>query len=184
MLATSKIAITGHTSGIGQGLFKAFENLNHDVIGYSRLNGYNLAEPGTITNIISSIRDLNCDTLIINAYYGYSQIELLYSAANLWKNDPDKTIITISSNSGDGIKNFSHPYAIHKSALDKAAEQLANFHAARIINIRPGFVDTPMVATITNYPKMSIERVVEVVIWAWSMPRDCVLKNITVTPRV
>ena len=42
-----KIAITGHTKGIGQAIYDLLGQ-EHDVIGYSRSNGYNINQPEII----------------------------------------------------------------------------------------------------------------------------------------
>src|SRR4051812_14961194 len=94
----------------------------------------------------------------------------------------NKTIVTISSNSGDGIKNWVHPYAIHKASLDKTVEQLQSFRPYRLINIRPGYVDTPRVTMVTA-PKISIDDIVKTVLWAIDMPDTVLVRNLTITPR-
>jgi len=134
-----KIAITGHTSGIGKSLLDIYP----DAIGLSRSNYYNIND---IDQIVTAVK--NCDVFINNAYDGFKQVELLYALFSVWENE-NKLIVNISSNSGDGTKKKSHKYAIHKSALDKASEQLGSLSSnCKIINIRPGWVDTPMVSAI------------------------------------
>ena len=53
-----KIAITGHSRGLGRALAKCL-SVNFEVIGFSRSNGYNIA------NIHEVIKDsLDCDIFI------------------------------------------------------------------------------------------------------------------------
>lgn len=142
------IAITGHTSGLGKELFNYF--LDSDPIGFSRSNGYDINDPA---NIIQHLYESSI--FINNAYDGFAQVDMLYSIYDIWKNDSSKTIISISSNSSDGIKTKEHPYAIHKAALDKASQQLAynKNTKCKIINIKPGWIDIDRVNHITE-PKI------------------------------
>lgn len=176
------IGITGHTSGIGLGLATSFISRGDIVFGYSRENDYDLTNFKNIESIASSMHNNNCDIAILNAYYRYSQVELLYKLDEMWKIDANKTIITISSNSGDGIKNWPHPYAVHKSALDKAVEQLQSCRPYRLINIRPGYVDTPRVSDVMD-AKLNISDVVSAILYCVDVPNNVLIRNITITPR-
>jgi hypothetical protein len=68
-----KVAITGHTSGIGKELYKYFSKKNAEVIGMSRSNGYDLET--SVDRIIENAKD--CDIFINNAYRDDKQLELL-----------------------------------------------------------------------------------------------------------
>jgi hypothetical protein len=68
-----KIAITGHTSGIGKGMYDHFLNQNHEVFGLSRSNGFDISKN---TKEIVEISE-ECDLFINNAYSGDSQLKLL-----------------------------------------------------------------------------------------------------------
>lgn len=167
------IGITGHTSGIGKSINDWFQSKGHIIKGFSRSNGYNIVHKD---DILESLID--CDVFINNAYYEWAQTELLYSVYDMWKELP-KTIINISSNSSDGIKNFRHSYAIHKASLDKATEQLQNTKPiCRIMNIKPGYVDTPRVKHITGVKKLSPDYVAEVV--GWMFEQSCLVKSLTI----
>ena len=45
-----KIAITGHSAGIGQALSKVYESKGHEVVGLSRRNGNNIRALPKILN--------------------------------------------------------------------------------------------------------------------------------------
>ena len=64
-----KIAITGHSRGIGKELFDIFKEDNQ-VEGFSRSNGYDISTQHQL--ISRSIKD--CDIFINNAWAGFSQI--------------------------------------------------------------------------------------------------------------
>jgi NADP-dependent 3-hydroxy acid dehydrogenase YdfG len=67
--AVLKIAITGHTSGFGKYITQELEK-EHEVIGFSKTNGYNLNTD--VKNIIAECRDV--DILINNACSRMCQI--------------------------------------------------------------------------------------------------------------
>ena len=98
-----KIAITGHTQGLGQAFFKYFQL--HTVIGFSRSNGYNIANPADRNKILDEIKDF--DIFINNAYNNYddSQLQLLMDVYNIWKGT-DKIIINISSRYTNGTEKY------------------------------------------------------------------------------
>ena len=167
-----KVAITGHTSGIGRELYKHFDN----VVGFSRSNGYDITKD--LDKIIEESK--NADIFINNAYSGFMQTELLFKLFHLWK-DQDKLIVNISSNSGDGIKPKVHPYSIHKAALDKACEQLSHQKVkCKVINIRPGWVDTPMVEVV-KATKMDPIELAELIVFLMKS-RSYICREITIVP--
>lgn len=114
-----------------------------------------------------------CDIFINCKHEGFSQIEMLYKSAEL-----NKKIINIGSNSGDGIKKHRHLYAIEKSALDKANEQLF-YQGVNTTVLRLGYFDSERVSHIKE-PKMSLEYVVNLVDWVLEQPHR--IKDLTILP--
>ena len=53
-----KIAITGHTKGLGAELVKLLEP-DHEIMGFSRTNGYDIEQPGTIDRIVDILVGLD-----------------------------------------------------------------------------------------------------------------------------
>lgn len=149
-----KIAITGHTSGLGKALYN-FYKIKYQVAGFSRSNGYDIRN---FKKIINQIPDY--DIFINNAYEKYSQIDLLREVFLLWQ-DQSKTIINISSLASSNFKTLLtqqiSPYSVHKAALDAQVHQLQMLRKkCRIINIRPGYfgkdkIDVDELATFINY---------------------------------
>ena len=115
-----------------------------------------------------------CDVFINCKHEGFLQVDLLYQAAQL-----NKRIINISSNSGDGIKKTPWIYAVQKSALDKANEQLF-YQGVDTTAIRFGYFDSPRVSHI-NESKMSIDYCVSIIDWILAQPHR--VKEITVCPK-
>jgi short-subunit dehydrogenase involved in D-alanine esterification of teichoic acids len=125
-----KIAITGHTKGLGAEFKKAYEKLNHEVAGFSRSNGYDLRNWALMQKMLDQATD--CDIFINLAKPDFAQTTILYELWKRWKNQ-NKTIINISS----GItyspvcpKNlFDDPgmdaYRTAKISLNEASSQLS-----------------------------------------------------------
>lgn len=173
-----RMAITGHTSGIGEALFKRYSPA---AVGFSRSNGFDISDAACRAAIVDM--SSQCDVFINNAHDGFHQVDLLYDMQEAWKNT-DRLIINISSNSGDGIKRTPHRYAVCKSALDKAAEQLSRIDGScRIATIRPGYVDTPRVKHVADQPKVSVDSIVRCVDMLIEWPADSMINNITILPR-
>lgn len=86
-----KYAITGHTQGIGQGLYN---RLSPSVIGFSRSTGYDINDKEDRRRIIRESKD--CDVFINSAGSNFAQTYLLIELFNTWK-DTNKTIINIGS---------------------------------------------------------------------------------------
>ena len=114
-----------------------------------------------------------CDIFINCKHDGFSQIDLLYKAAEL-----NKRIINIGSNSPDEDKKDPHPYAVEKTALDKANHQLF-YQKVNTTIIRFGYFDSPRVGHI-HRKKMSIEYCVSIIEWVLKQKHR--VKDITVCP--
>ena len=69
-----KIALTGHTSGIGKALYDILSK-DHEVVCFSRSNGYNIQDDKIKELIVQE--SLQCDVFINNAYYEMAQVDIL-----------------------------------------------------------------------------------------------------------
>lgn len=170
------IAVTGHTSGLGRALFER----HNPAVGFSRGTGFDISNPSDRARIIqgSSL----CDVFVNNAYDGIAQVDLLYELYAAWR-DTDRLIINISSNSGDGIKNKPHAYAVHKAALDKASQQLSYQKSpVRICNLRFGWLDTPRVSQVSE-PKISLSNACDVVDMVIRATATGMFTELTVLPK-
>ena len=151
------VAITGHSSGLGQALYNSFEN----TIGFDLTNGYDIKSP---QSIIQSVLSNNCDVFINNAYYKFAQVDLLEELFELWRYE-NKTIVNISSVAPDypeATYDFMKFYATHKLALDDACRRLqVTSKKCKIINIKPSWIDTPMTEDFDVSNKMSATYVAE-----------------------
>lgn len=174
-----KAIITGHTSGLGAAISSQLQSAGYATTGLSRKTGHDLLK-GT-GPFIDAARD--ADVFINNAYCGFINVQLLYQLFEIWRNQ-DKIIVNISSDSADGIKDFPHPYAIAKGALDKAAEELQHCPESRcrIIQIRCGYIDTPRVDEVSA-AKMKPEIVAGAVLWCLQQPPDVYVRSLTLRAR-
>jgi hypothetical protein len=86
-----KYAITGHTQGIGQGLY---QRLSPDARGFSLSTGYDITKKEDRRLIIEEVRD--CDVFINNATAGFGQTYLFLELFEEWKH-LNKTIINVGS---------------------------------------------------------------------------------------
>ena len=180
------VAITGHTRGIGQGLAQAFAQRGETVVGFSRSTGWDITAANTTQRMLEEVSRQNCHTLILNAHAGFVQTNQLYAAFNLWKDFSDKTIIVLGSYASHNIaRKRVYPYAVQKAALDSAANQLHKLGRCRIINVRPGLVDTERADKF--FPKdkkrMSVDTLVKIILYAYDLPRDLLLQELVVIPR-
>lgn len=104
-----------------------------------------------------------CNIFINCKHDGFNQVRLLYEAAH-----HKKRIINISSNIGDGNTKTPSMYAVEKSALDKANQQL--FHQGiNTTSVRFGLFDTPRVS-FQRGDKMSVEYCVSIIDWIITQP--------------
>jgi short-subunit dehydrogenase involved in D-alanine esterification of teichoic acids len=125
-----KIAITGHTRGLGAEFKKAYEELGHEVSGYSRTNGYDLRNWSCMQKMLDQIADY--DMFINVAKPDFVQTTVLYELWKRWKNQ-QRIIVNISS----GITYaptcpkdlFNDPsmdaYRTAKVSLNEASAQLS-----------------------------------------------------------
>ena len=174
-LDRKKIVITGHTSGIGKALYQSLQGEEREVVGISRSNGYDISKDRE--KILLLVKDAH--VFVNNAFSEFDNVHLLYEIFNLWKEE-NKLIVNIGSESSDGIKDFVHPYAVMKAALDKATEQLQNISGSqcRVLNIRSGFVDTPSVKDY-DFPKLHVNDLVQNILWCMDQSENVYIKSIS-----
>ena len=135
-----KIAITGHSKGIGQALAEVYESRGHEIVGLSRSNGYNIKSIPKCASVIEP-----CDVFINNAQAGFAQTELLFEMHRRWRGQ-EKTIISIGSQITNypiaTIENMEE-YWLQKHTLDQAHVQLRYlYHLPRLVLVKPGDIAT------------------------------------------
>lgn len=137
-----KIAITGHTAGIGQALAEAY--YGNEIVGLSKRDGNNIRNTLKIADAIEP-----CDMFINNAQAGFAQTELLFEVHKRWA-DTQKTIMVISTMMTQqpvSVMEDMDEYRIQKTSLEDAVKQLRYKYprGPNIVIVRPGRVDEPEV---------------------------------------
>ena len=175
-----KIAITGHSKGIGKALY---DNLSqqHEVDGYSRSNGFDIT---TGVNMILRASKKS-DVFINNATHGQAQMILLNRFWEQWKYDETKTIVNIISMSKyPGLSGNESGYSANKAALFHQAFLLMfadRERKCRMINVNPGYVRTEM----TSYMDQSInmltpEECAETISYAINLPQHIEIGELSI----
>jgi nucleoside-diphosphate-sugar epimerase len=135
-----KIAITGHSAGIGQALAQIYESQGHEIVGLSRRNGYNIRSLPKVAGMIES-----CDMFINNAQVGYAQTELLFEVWRRWRGQ-QKYIINVGTQMTDMFlppKEEWDEYVIQKKALDLSTQLLEKRSEwPKLLLVRPGAIAT------------------------------------------
>ena len=149
-----KIIVTGHKRGIGRSIFQYFDKPFNEVIGFSLSDGYDISN---ISNRIDIINEcIDADIFVNNAYNNDdSQLMLLQEIFKLWKG-LDKVIINISSRH----TNSNGQYSRNKKKIDEYCEKNV-YNLPKIINLKPGLVDTDRVKNIKNI-KMTTQDVIDI----------------------
>jgi nucleoside-diphosphate-sugar epimerase len=156
-----KIAITGHSAGIGHALSTIYIAQGHEVVGLSRRNGYNIRSIPKVAGMIEP-----CDVFINNAQVGFAQTELMWEVWNRWRGQ-NKTIINISTQMTDNSvapREEWDQYIIQKKALELAHSQCQERSLLpKLILIKPGAIATqpgqrpPEYQDVDKYAQETIE---------------------------
>jgi|TARA_B110000444_G_scaffold201267_1_gene193093 NAD(P)-dependent dehydrogenase (short-subunit alcohol dehydrogenase family) len=184
-----KIAITGHTRGIGLALAERLDQENYEVRGYSKSNGFNILRPN---GVIKDIVDWDADVFVNNAYAPEAQSRLLYKIYEQWVDKP-KLIINMGATSSDSINNFAQlgynpdwtPYVSDKARLDWASLQLSNQFQpgkCRVTMIKPGFVDTDSTAWLKGLVDdimMTPDSVAEMIEWVIELEDNTQMRTLS-----
>jgi NADP-dependent 3-hydroxy acid dehydrogenase YdfG len=177
-----KIAITGHTAGIGQALANCYHSRGHEIVGLSKRNGDN------IRNIMKISQQIEpCDMWINNAQDGFAQTELLFEMARLWQGTR-KHIIVISTMM---TQQPSSPlpgldmdlYRVQKVALEESIRQIRNRHLKiNITLVRPGNIATSADKTVP--PAADVDNWAETLVKLFETAApDLVIPEISLSPR-
>ena len=158
-----KIAITGHTAGIGQAMAKIYSQLGHDIVGLSRREGNNIRNIPKIADQIEP-----CDMFVNNAQAGYAQTELLFEMAQRWTGTKKHIVVISTQMTQDPTSCLPgldmDQYRIQKVALEESVKQIRNRRLQiKLTVVRPGNIATdtdktvPPAADVDNWAQTLIE---------------------------
>jgi nucleoside-diphosphate-sugar epimerase len=146
-----KIAITGHTQGIGLALGQIYQDRGHEVLGFSRSTGYDITNSEHRQNIITEVKD--CDIFINNAHDYENTFCGTFMLTELWESwqGQKKIIANISSSvtmRWEQGENCTMTYRVAKRALEDCCEFLWNKSQwPQVSLIAPCLTSTPKTQT-------------------------------------
>ena len=143
-----KIAITGHTAGIGQALAEEYRLDGHEVVGLSQREGNNIRNTPKICDQIEP-----CDVFVNNAQAGYAQTELLFEMAKRWTGTKKHIIVISTIMTQDPVSVLPGlsmlAYHQQKVTLEEMVKQLRHQRLGISITIvRPGYIATQLGQTV------------------------------------
>jgi NADP-dependent 3-hydroxy acid dehydrogenase YdfG len=158
-----KIAITGHTAGIGQALAEEYCLDGHEIVGLSRREGNNIRNTPKICDQIEP-----CDVFVNNAQAGYAQTELLFEMAQRWQGTRKHIVVISTMMTQNPVSvipglEMDH-YRVQKIALEEAVCQIRNRRlGVKITIVRPGNIATspdktvPPAADVNNWARTLLD---------------------------
>jgi NADP-dependent 3-hydroxy acid dehydrogenase YdfG len=175
-----KIAITGHTNGIGRAIADLY--YTDEVVGFSRANGYDIAKPEDVKLIIENTIALECDVFVNNAYHGTSQFDIFEKLLKYWNSDPSKTIVNINSRTiynGPNQRQYTADKKLLRSSAVNAIRDIDR--KCRVININPGYVETDMTSNVHNeYNMLAPEQLASMIKWCLDQPQGIEIGELSV----
>jgi NADP-dependent 3-hydroxy acid dehydrogenase YdfG len=166
-----KIAITGHSKGLGKALYDALIKKGHTCYGFSRSNSYDITDQEDQKAIIHKAKD--CDVFINNAWKDFAQEQLLDMIYDHWQTVEGKTIVLINSRTRFGAGR-NRLYTQSKKQLHFRTTKIFNDNEkrCRIISISPGYIKTEMTKAVHDkYNMLTPEQCADMIIWAMDQPQ-------------
>ena len=173
-----KIAVTGHTKGIG----KALADLYPNSLGFSRSNGYDVSKSEDIELIIKTTIEMDCDVFINNAYNGTAQTTIFESLLKHWNTDSSKTIVNINSRTiynGPNQRQYTTDKKLLRSSAVNAIRDIDR--KCRVININPGYVETDMTKSVhEKFNMLTPEQLASMIKWCLDQPQGIEVGELSV----
>jgi nucleoside-diphosphate-sugar epimerase len=168
-----RIGITGHSDSLGKGLFD-FLRKNHEVIGFSRSNGYDLKN---YKNILTDVVDL--DVFINNTYHPSLQQKIFEELFDLWK-DKNKTIFNVLTSAIFNNGSFDD-YRESKLNLQKSVLKLINSNLdkkVRVINLYPSTLEHNK---RVGFNKVNFSEVHDIIEFQLNLPQSLELTHVCIS---
>lgn len=169
----NKIAIVGHTRGIGKAIADLYKQKGFEVLGLSRSNGFDIIHDQE--KIIESIE--GCALVVLNAHADRGQLKLLKRIYGLYAFDKMKVAVITSTSGLDEEPDYSQfqiwdkfkyvQYCEIKKELIEYIEQLQQELISKklsVYDICPDLVDTDMIKGLwQDLPKLTAHEVADAV---------------------
>lgn len=140
-----RIAVTGHTHGLGLALFNHFSG-SHEVIGLSRATGHDLSTHEGQEKVVAVA--VTCDVFFNNAYADCAQSTLL---ARLYT----KTKVVTSGSMAGVVTTPANNYQVHKHRLEIVHNQIRSMeHRKPLLLLRMGFLENWPQANPVTYSEV------------------------------
>ena len=169
----NKIAVIGHTKGIGKAICDLYKKKKYEVIGMSRSNGHDIIHDQE--KIIENIQ--GCDLVVLNAHADRGQLNLLKRIYGLYAFDKMRVAVITSTSGLDEEPDYSQfqiwdkfkyvQYCEIKKELIEYIEELQQELISKplsVYDVCPDVVDTDMTKGLwQDLPKLSTHEVADAV---------------------
>ena len=169
----NKIAVIGHTKGIGKAICDLYKKKKYEVIGMSRSNGHDIIHDQE--KIIENIE--GCDLVVLNAHADRGQLNRLKRIYGLYAFDKMKVAVITSTSGLDEEPDYSQfqiwdkfkyvQYCEIKKELIEYIEELQQELISKplsVYDVCPDVVDTDMIKGLwQDLPKLSAHEVADAV---------------------
>lgn len=158
-----KVAITGHTRGIGKSIFEELTKRSYHVSGYSKSTGWDISLLETRNKILKEVFEF--DVFINNAYCPLGQFELLKGLTDSWEGSK-KLIVNVGSKSiyANTVPSYMESYVKDKQEQSDYIIKRRLKARPHILNLTLGLVDTEMSSMLlaeklapTNVAKLVVD---------------------------
>jgi len=172
-LEKNKIAIIGHTRGIGKAICDLYNKKKYDVVGMSKSNGFDLVHDQE--KILEKIQD--CGLVVLNAHADRGQLNLLKRIYGLYAFDKMKVAVITSTSGLEEEPDYGQfevwdkfkyvQYCEIKKELIGYITELQEELISKplsVYDVCPDVVDTDMTKGLwENLPKLKADEVAEAV---------------------
>jgi NAD(P)-dependent dehydrogenase (short-subunit alcohol dehydrogenase family) len=169
----NKIAVIGHTKGIGKAICDLYKKKKYEVLGMSRSNGFDIIHDQE--KIIENIE--GCGLVVLNAHADRGQLNLLKRIYGLYAFDKMKVAVITSTSGLDDEPDYSQfqvwdkfkyvQYCEIKKELIEYIEELQQDLVSKqlsVYDVCPDVVDTDMIKGLwQNLPKLTAHEVADAV---------------------
>ena len=164
-----KIAVIGHTKGIGKAIADLYKRKKYEIVGLSRTTGYDLETDQE--KIMEKLKD--CELIVVNAYAKFGQYHLLKRIYSKFHHHYKKVVVITSTSGtpqGKDEDNYGadyNEYCWHKEHLIKYVSELQEelFNKPlSVYDVCPDVVDTDMIKGMwEGLPKLTVEEIADTV---------------------